>query len=893
MADDVKLSVGLDLGPLESDAGRARKVLDDLASSGQAAGGGKSGVDKLSDQFAKLQSVINNITRVFSDMVRTSQEDNKLWERKLQIAKEIANMGGGGGGGQGGGGGGQGGGGGGGGGGARGGMFGQLLGPAAWGGLVSGAGQIMQGTMRGSDYANMGGNAAIGASVLMGIPALAGLGAALKVASGAFKEEERYEEFRYKTFQTGGAKQYNLFRAMTNAETAGGMFGGDGDAGYGMYQYGIQPEEAVALMGAMSGARGSLGRGRRGDLTAMRDVFAAQGGFGLGQQAVGLMGSLTRGGANADTAVVDAFAVALASRLERGRIGEALTVMSKASNEMAKRGDVDLQKLMAINTFVGRLGPRYQGDTAAASGMRGMMERQATGQFGGALGSIFALQAAGVGGGGDFFQAQYALSRGMSSVDPNAVVSRYASIAENMGWQALPDPSDPSYGMVKANNERIAGKLGMLFKENAGMIYDQLSGYFAQGGIAGPTAADRREAGARLRAPVTEGAEALYKFRQVKLHKMRGVLGFGSGEGVSIGDRFPGGQSAGQHRQQWVPSGGPLTATQKEMFSAKADLHRLGGGISDDYMLEVAQGRAGNAAWSKMSPEQRALDPSGTDPFFGDAKSVERDMRSRGWGGYGWQDERTEGGGYHQGTDLMLPPGSPIFAPVPLKINTVSDDKNFCTIQATQINSGGGSDGRFYRFTHLDPRTIQVSVGDEVPKGAVLGYTTPYRLKDSASHLHLEVWKSKMARSRAMARAKQKGIGRGHTAEPSASEAINPYQALGAAGMNWMLGIKGVTGSPREAYKQRSVEALRRLNEGREAKGLAPYDDWGDVPDEEKTSSGPSSANTPATGKVSGNIKLSVVVHDNRIDILEDASAGALDGAPGRTFSVDIPVRPS
>jgi hypothetical protein len=200
----------------------------------------------------------------------------------------------------------------------------------------------------------------------------------------------------------------------------------------------------------------------QGDLTNMSMMSASYGqhhpgalmhmqaAYGMAQPGAELMGTMMRGGASRSPGgkqyevseykvFADTLAVALTTNLDRGRWGEAFSAMSKAAQAITT-GDIDNEALTRMQTFIGQMGPRFQGDTQAAAGMRGTLMGLQGGE-GGGIAQVMALQAAGLGQPGvSFSEAWLKVQRGAAAggVDLNMLIKRYMHLSVVQRYMAQP-----------------------------------------------------------------------------------------------------------------------------------------------------------------------------------------------------------------------------------------------------------------------------------------------------------------------------------------------------------------------------------------------------------------------------------------------------------------------
>lgn len=172
--------------------------------------------------------------------------------------------------------------------------------------------------------------------------------------------------------------------------------------------------------------------------------------YGLGGKGGDLAGTMMRGGASRSASgkqfevseykvFADTLAVAIGTNLDRGRWGEAFTAMTKAAASVTT-GNIDAAGIVRMQTFIGSMGPRFQGDSQAAAGMRGTLTGLQGGE-GGGIANVMALQAAGLGQPGvSFAEAWLKVQRGSAEggVDLTTLIKRYMNLGPVKRYLAAP-----------------------------------------------------------------------------------------------------------------------------------------------------------------------------------------------------------------------------------------------------------------------------------------------------------------------------------------------------------------------------------------------------------------------------------------------------------------------
>lgn len=221
----------------------------------------------------------------------------------------------------------------------------------------------------------------------------------------------------------------NVFRAGGRDSRAGFRNMGDFKEGQTfLKRHGVTMQEA----GNLYQAAASYGS------DAADPLITLQGRYGLGDKGRDLMSAYVQGGAEPDVKFKkgenewknfgDVLAVALATNLDRGRWGEAFTAMTAAARRIST-GDIDKQGLVEMETFIGKMGSRFQGASTAHMGMQEtLMGMQ--GGAGGGLAEIYALKAAGLGQPGvSYWEAKHRVNLGAAKggVGLNDLIKQYKS----------------------------------------------------------------------------------------------------------------------------------------------------------------------------------------------------------------------------------------------------------------------------------------------------------------------------------------------------------------------------------------------------------------------------------------------------------------------------------
>lgn len=173
---------------------------------------------------------------------------------------------------------------------------------------------------------------------------------------------------------------------------------------------------------------------RAGDSGAntTRDILSFDKQYGMNSSA-DLIGAMRRTGNNDDSTEVlgTAIGIAIATNLDAGRFGEAVSAMAKSAGAV-QFGVADLGRIASMQLFVSQMGPAYAPGSAAHAGATGMLQNVGAGQTGDTA-KAFALQAEMERNGGDYFAAEVAMARGAKTkggLDPEATLAKFQSIIQ-------------------------------------------------------------------------------------------------------------------------------------------------------------------------------------------------------------------------------------------------------------------------------------------------------------------------------------------------------------------------------------------------------------------------------------------------------------------------------
>jgi len=487
------------------------------------------------------------------------------------------------------------------------------------------------------------------------------------------RQAEDYGEQRLQVFRHGGRGAREAFTRMTNRSSFSPNTLQDD-------LYLTRPETQRLVM-ALSKQTGNT----RGLETAMK----MEAGFGLGNESAQFLGLMKRGGGASGQErreLGQVIGLYLAEGLDRGRVGETFQMMGRLIQNTAT-GNVDLNRSARTAEFIGTSGERYRGMTPASQAMAGALEGMASGA-GGPAAKMFALQAAGLGAGKSYFEAELAISRGMDrqgGVTAESVVKRYAELASvRRAWMEGGEP-----GRAKA-----AWLVSQFSGQPQAIVYDILNRYYGGG----------------FRDPVTPDVQ----------RKIDDALDKTTAHGTDLEKR-----SAELSKERtWFENNEPL------MDQTRPGTHsELGVGVGNRSLIQ-------KNATGYLEGGEATSPGSGSVDFrdnYGQLRAHAPAKDESGNASY-------SGGSYaHKGQDITMPPGSEVRVPCDGEVRAI-----FQAMRGDPIYGWGlefrGTNGVTYRFLHLDQRP-PFKQGDRLKAGTSIGVTARHNFRGSKSHLHLETGK--------------------------------------------------------------------------------------------------------------------------------------------------------
>ena len=539
------------------------------------------------------------------------------------------------------------------------------------------------------------------------------LGAVTSPFHQVMKQNDEFKNMQYELFRDQGEDAMNAFTHMWVGDAYRDQF---------VNRYGFSRGETQQLVGA-AGRRGF----RQGD--GLETVLNMQGTLGLGQEAAETMGGLRRAGikpGQETEALATAIGVAVSTGLERGRWGEMLTMWQRAATSSIDT-DVAWKEVAAQQNFIGGLGGRFRGDTAAAQSMDQALKGMASNAQ-----SPLALRGAMRLTGGDYFGATARMARAGEQPDlelQESVIDQMMGTAGVQAWLAMPDGPDADRAL-----DRLAGVASTF-----GTGLSQLK-------IATLLKARKGTVGPLFKGPSTEATA---------------VGAMVSGAGATLPDtalgprrsqaeaQRPSGISSIQEERPLMPGGvqGALRRTQDDRF------RRMQAG-DPDAMPTMSELRSGQFTFDLGPPP--APGSPGAQPLPGAGAPRQTAPGAQGAAqaspatsyqqfvmqGFGNQ---MPGRAPHPGVDLAFPPGTAVTCPVDGVVEHINRNGTGLEVGAA-IHIRADGDGTLWKLYHIDPATFPASlrVGQRVTQGMALGRTYSVRNWQSTggrppvrTHLHV------------------------------------------------------------------------------------------------------------------------------------------------------------
>lgn len=671
MADDIKLQLGIDVEALQRTASQATNVLAQTFSQGLSANLLGNGL--LPNQVSQPQS-----KDTLGGVIAAVQQVNKTLITGFNALAGGVYLGGGGYG--------VGGGGGGGGGPGAGAGAAGLAPPTPGSGVAGGgfgiASQILQragnlaaalmpsamkmfmGGFYGTDVMGFAHN------LVSQIP-IAGslLGAVTGPFHQVMQQNDEFKNMQYELFRDAGENAMHSFTNLWSDDDYREQF---------VKRYGLSRSETQQLL--HSGFRRGLGQGGRG----MEAVLNLQGTLGLGQEAAETAGSLLRAGGKAgDTTEVlaTAIGVAVATGLERGRWGEMLSMWQKAAQSSVDT-DIAWKEVASQQQFVGSLGARFQGDTAAAQSMNAALRAMASNAQ-----SPLAVRAAMQLTGGDYFGATARMARAGEQPDTELeekIIDQLMSTSGVQAWLAMPDGPEA---------DRVADRLaGVATTFGTGLSQLKIATLLKA----------RKSTVGRLFKPVM-GAATAVGMQQVTGTAPLPETALGPRRSQSEAQR-PSDISRIQETDALVPGGpqGQLQRNQAERIRRIQAGDRSAGMSMDEL-------KSGQFTFSAPGAAPDATPPPPTNGY--------QQFATQGFG------NPIPGRAPHPGVDLAFPPGTAVTCPVDGVVEHVN--RNGTGMEVGAAIHVRAVDGVLWKLYHIDPATFPASlrVGQRIAKGTPLGRT--------------------------------------------------------------------------------------------------------------------------------------------------------------------------
>lgn len=524
-----------------------------------------------------------------------------------------------------------------------------------------------------SSIARLVGQAALGIPVVGGVIQLGA-----ELVGNASQKREARSLLRYRMGQMIGPTGRAAFEA--GERSSGALTTGDAPSTI-FERMGLSPEDRAKL---------GIGVGRAG---LSQDILPFIGGLEgwkmLGAEGTATAGALRKGGIT-DTreqqrVIGEVIGRSLAHGLEEGRLGEVLSLTAQSIASVTT-GYVNVQNVLARESFVGGMGPAYQGASASGLVARQSLEALRTGQAGG-VSQIMATMA-GMKQGLSYTEARLAVERGKVSDEQSLAMmaDKIPGLREAFVGQPPGDTLSKS---------RAAEALALLFPGiPRPVMVDILDRHFGVTKAGGGTGGFPGVEGIRRGSFIDEGDEA----RKTAERKARG-------------NRVYTEDDAGAAHRVWTNAWGFIKR-----------------GITGEPEPTTAPSVA-TAATTSSSGAPTPAKEQGYFTSLARGWMAPRGTRPDGHGGY------VKGNRLHMAQDVDLPPGTEIRAPedgTVLRIGTTNGPPDQYGMTVT---FQGDQSGILYQFHHLE----HVGVGKgKVRAGTYLGKTRKKNFPGGdPSHLHV------------------------------------------------------------------------------------------------------------------------------------------------------------
>lgn len=682
MAEDAKISLGIDIEALQRSASQATNVLAQAFNQSISANLLGNGMPPTSGPGPAGQGSAANLNTVVNTL-------NKINQTLLTGFNAIAGgvylggQGGGGGGGPGAAGGGA---------GPAGGLAPPTPGQGVAGGRFGVAGQILSragdltaALMPSAMRMIMGGYygtdvMGFATNLVSQIP-VAGklLGAVMSPFHQVMQQNDEFKNMQYELFRDGGEDAMNAFTHVWESDDYRDQF---------VNRFGFSRAETQQL--TQGAARRGLGQG-----SGLEAVFNMQGALGLGQESAETMGSLRRAGAKTgqeQEILATAIGVAVASGLERGRWGEMLSLWQRAASSSIDT-DIAWKEVASQQTFIGSLGARYKGDTPAASSMDQALRQMASNAQ-----SPLAIRGAMQLTGGDYFGATARMARAAEQPDTELqerIIDQMLGTAGVQAWLAMPDGPDADRAL-----DRLAG-VASTYGTGLSQLKIATLLKARKGALGGPM----------FRGPGTEAVNIGQQ--QV------------SGSGVVLPDTALGPRRSQAEAQR--PSG--ITDVQPEKPLVPGGFK---GALQSAKDSRLNRMRAGDPSAMPTLDELRSgqftVDLGGSAPQGGSSSAAPPPAAS-------YQQYVAQGFGNpiagrapHPGVDLAFPPGTAVTSPVDGVVAHINRNGSGMEVGAA-IHIRADGDGTLWKLYHIDPATFPpgLRVGQRITQGTPLGRTYSVR----------------------------------------------------------------------------------------------------------------------------------------------------------------------
>lgn len=426
--------------------------------------------------------------------------------------------------------------------------------------------------------------------------------------------------------------------------------------------------------------------------SAVNAIAGLQSGFGQGAAGTDLLGSMRRVGITDDKKSLDALGsalgVAFTTGLEKARAGEAFSNLARAAQSVTN-GVFSLSNVAASQSFVGRMGDAFKGNSASGLAAQDTLQSMTQGK-GGSLFQIASLRAAGFGSGTSFATASLKSRLGYvgGGVSDQDFLKQLLSF--DIVKQAWGPGTKPGHSEAK-NNVLYAITADPNCPYDPEQLLQLLDTYAYKGG-----------AGDAI-SPIARGITELLQ---------KG--GFtGSGHDIGTAQQVASGQKVTVGAQETHDENNlsfladPIGAVIK--FRGKL---RQGSGVYSNGPSISSPGMAfpGSGQINSMSQFEAKYGGGRKNMGFGDA----RDTKPDGHGGY------ASGERFHMAQDQRFPPGTPVAVPYDGTVGDIGATNGPVGVYGYTIDFRlDEPKGYLLRYHHIEKP--MVNSGDSLKAGRQIG----------------------------------------------------------------------------------------------------------------------------------------------------------------------------